>query len=161
MKRTDSIVIHVIIFIVILAGILLFYNSIVWKGVEQKDGRVEITATVTQNTISTGVTAVSILLPLSVGILGFTMRQNKRKGAERLFCACIFFTGSLAVALYNLNRIPGIVNLYNIANDKPTGLLQIIQLSSLLWGVFYLVWGARVIMKDFRMDKKGARSFFE
>lgn len=159
MKISNGIKVHIIIFILISAIIFTIYNFRVWKGVEREEGKVEITAKVTQNTISTGVTAVSILLPLTVVILGFTIRQNKRKEAEHLICACIFFTISLAVALFNLNRFPGIVNLYNIANDKPTVLLQVIQLFSLFYGVVYLVWGAWGIMNDLPIDKGTKKEF--
>jgi len=134
---------------VFLGLLLSFYNFVVWKGVEPQRCKVEITATATQNTISTGVTAVSILLPITIGIIGFILKDIKKE-VNLLFFACVCFTVSLLAGLYNLFRIPGMVNVYNLANDKPTGLLEIIQLFSLFWGAFCLILGACKIIKSYK-----------
>jgi predicted permease len=152
MRRNVKGIGHFIAFVLILVGILSCYILTVWEGVEPQREKVPITATTIQNTISTGITAVSILLPLTVGILGFTAHKQKGKQAERLFQASVFFIISLLVALFNLYRLPGLVNIYNLANDKATGLLQIIQLFSLFYGVLYMVLGARGILKESSLD---------
>lgn len=146
MNGMEALLSHLVPFLAILGVILLFYCKVAWKDIKPEEAKVEITANTIQNTISTGITAVSILLPLTVGILGFAKIQNNIVVGQ-LFWACIFFTLSLFLALYNLNRFPGMVNVYNLANDKPTGLLQIIQLFSLFYGVIYLVWGAWRILR--------------
>lgn len=138
---------HLITWALILLFIVLFLIFVVWNDIKPDNKKVDITAITTQNTISTGVTAVSILLPLTVGILGFSLGQRK-DGKEQIFCASIFFTCSLAIALWNLFRLPGIVNLYNIANDIATGIFEIIQLFCLFWGVIYLVWGSWKMIKE-------------
>ncbi len=129
--KVIKIIINFIIYGIIIFGILFIYNRYIWEGVEPEKVKTEITATATQNTISTGVTAVSILLPLTVGILGFIIKYSK-SGAVLLLCACLFFTVSLTSALWNLNWLPSIVNVYNLANDKRTVFLMVIQLFSLL-----------------------------
>lgn len=146
----NLIIIHFIIYVLIIAGIIFIYNQYIWKGVKPEEVKTEITATATQNTISTGVTAVSILLPLTVGLLGFIIIKSPKSGSVSLLCACLFFTVSLAIALWNLNRLPSIVNVYNLANDKKTVFLMMIQLFSLLWGVIYLTIGAFRIIINFR-----------
>ncbi len=138
---------HMIVYVVLMIGMLASFNFVIYKGVEPERGKVEITATAVKDTISAGMTAVSILLPMTIGILGYTLRQNKR-GINLFFSACVFFTISLTGAIWNLFRIPGMVNVYNLANDKPTAFYEAIQLFSLFWGVIYLVFGARRIIKD-------------
>jgi len=137
------------IFIAVMIGILLLYKGSIWEGVESDSTINANTATATQNTISTGVTAVSILLPLTVGLLGFIIKEPK-KGTVPLLCACLFFTLSLITAIWNLNRIPSIVNVFNLANDIHTLALMMIQLFSLLWGVFYLTFGAFRIISNIK-----------
>ena len=144
--KVKALVKHMILFVLVLSALLAVYYFGAWKGVSAERIKVELTANVTQNTISIGVSAVSIVLPLTIGILGFTMKESRMQ-PEHLFCACIFLTISLFVALLNLFRLPGIVNVLNVANDMPTGMLQIIQLFSLFYGVVYLVLGAWRIVR--------------
>lgn len=146
-----------ILFALILSALLALYYFGAWRDVSAQRIKVEITATVTQNTIATGVSAVSIVLPLTVGILGFKMKEDRIR-PEYLFCACIFLTISLFVALWNLFRLPGIVNVLNVANDTATGILQIIQLFSLFYGILYLILGAWRIVKGTSPTSPGHKS---
>lgn len=154
--KVYTVIKHMIIFVVILSALLAVYYFGAWRSVSAERIKVEITATATQNTIATGVSAVSIVLPLTVGILGFTMKERKIE-PELLFCACIFLTISLFVALFNLFRLPGLVNVLNVANDTPTGILQIIQLFSLFWAIVYLMLGAWRIVKGSDNSRKSKR----
>ena len=144
--KVNKIIKHMILFAALLLSVLLFYYFGAWRCVSAERLKVEITATITQNTIAMGVSAVSILLPLTVGILGFAIKEKSIE-PELLLCACIFLAISLFVALLNLFRLPGLVNVLNVANDTPTGILQIIQLFSLFYAVVYLVLVAWKIVK--------------
>ena len=137
---------HGIIFLLILLAILLVLYFIIYKNVEPGTKTPDLTANTTQNTISAGLTAVSIMLPLTVGILGYSIKQ-KNDAIEFLFCACIIFALSLLVAIWNLFRLPGLVNALNIANDIKTASYEVIQLYSLCYGFIYLVIGAWKIVK--------------
>jgi len=101
---------------------------------------------VIQNTIIAGLTGVSITLPLTVGILGYAVKE-KIDCIDFLFCACVFFLVSTGASLWNLFRLPGLVTTVNLASDYKTAVFQIIQLYSLLYGFLYLIVGAWRIIK--------------
>lgn len=136
---------HGILFISILLLILGIYWYI-YKDISTGEETPEIIANVTQGTISSGLTAVSIVLPLTVGILGYSVQQ-RNAATEFLFCACTIFVISLFAARWNLFRLPGLVTTLNIASDMKTAFFQVIQLYSLFYGFFYLVLGAWKIVK--------------
>jgi hypothetical protein len=127
-------------------GILIFLYWILYRGVEPGNSTPDIIAAVIQNTISASLTAVSIALPLTVGILGYAVKE-KIESINLLFCASVFFLISTCIALWNLFRLPGLVTTLNIANDFKTAVFQIVQLYSLLYGFVYLLAGAWKIVK--------------
>lgn len=136
---------HGISYIAILSAILFFYWW-VYRGISESCGTPETLSNVIQNTITSGLTGVSIALPLTVGILGYAVKE-KIECIDFLFCACVFFLVSTVGSLWNLFRLPGLVTTLNIANDYKTAVLQIIQLYSLLYGFLYLIVGAWKIVK--------------
>ena len=88
-----------------------------------------------------------IALPLTVGILGYAMKE-KIDCLDFLFCASVFFLISTCAALWNLFRLPGLVTTVNMVSDYRTAVFQIIQLYSLLYGFLYLIIGAWKIVKN-------------
>jgi len=130
-------------------GILIFFYWILYRGIEPGNSTPDIIAAVIQNTISASLTAVSIALPLTVGILGYAVKE-KIESINLLFCASVFFLISTCIALWNLFRLPGLMTILNIANDFKTAVFQIIQLYSLLYGFVYLLAGAWKIVKKQR-----------
>jgi len=136
---------HLIIYIVSL-GILIFIYSLMYKGVQPGDRTPDITANVTQNAISSGLTAVSIVLPITVFILGYMMKEKIAR-RDILFSACIFFFVSIFAALWNLFRLPSLVTTLNIANDFKTAVFQVVQFYSFVFGLIYLLVGAWKIIK--------------
>lgn len=127
-------------------GILIFLYWILYKDIQPGNSTPDIIAGVIQNTISASLTAVSIALPLTVGILGYAVKE-KIESINLLFCASVFFLISTFIALWNLFRLPGLVTTMNIANDFKTAVFQIVQLYSLLFGFIYLLAGAWKIVK--------------
>ena len=126
--------------------ILIFLYWILYQDIQLSNSTPDIIAGVIQNTISASLTAVSIALPLTVGILGYAVKE-KIVSINLLFCASVFFLISTFVALWNLFRLPGLVTTLNIANDFKTAVFQIVQLYSLLFGFVYLLAGAWKIVK--------------
>jgi hypothetical protein len=141
---------HAVIFVLILIAILVFY-WLIYRGVQAGKDTPDIIASITQNTISAGLTAVSIVLPITVLILGYSIKEGKG-AVEFLFFACIVFTISLSAALWNLFRLPGLVKVLDIASDMKTAFFEVIQLYSLLYGFIYLVIGAWKIMNNCSED---------
>ena len=137
---------HGILFLLILGIILLLYWCI-YRGVPPGSETPEALSNVIQNTISAGLTAVSIALPLTIGILGYAMKE-KIDCLDFLFSASVFFLVSTCAALWNLFRLPGLVTTVNIVSDYRTAVFQIIQLYSLLYGFLYLSIGAWKIVKN-------------
>ena len=144
MESTDLIV-HSVLFGLILGAILVVYR-LIYRNVNPGTETSDIAASVTQNTITSGLTAVSIVLPLTVVILGYSINQ-KKDAIPLLFFACAVFTISLVAALWNLFRLPGLVRTLNVVNDMKTAFFSVIQLYSLLYGFIYLVFGAWKIVK--------------
>lgn len=126
--------------------ILIFLYWILYCDIQPGNSTPDIIAGVIQNTISASLTAVSIALPLTVGILGYAVKE-KIESINFLFCASEFFLISTCIALWNLFRLPGLVTTLNIANDFKTAVFQIIQLYSLLYGFVYLLVGAWKIVE--------------
>ncbi len=110
--------------------------------------KIEIAGAAMQETISSGLTAVSILLPLSVGIIGFSVAKQSIKGMNQLAWACFFFSLSLTFALFNLFRLPTMLRVINVANDLPTLKLLIVQLYFLFVGLLYLLVGGIKIYRS-------------
>ena len=137
---------HSIPYFLILVVIFLFYRRI-YQGVQPGNNTPDTLANVIQNTISAGLIAVSIVLPLTVGILGYAVKE-KIDCINLLFAACIFFGFSTCAALWNLFRLPGLVTTLNIANDFQTTFIQLIQLFSLFYGFLYLFIGALSIVQS-------------
>ena len=137
---------HGILYLSIL-GIILFLYWWIYRGVSPGNSTPDALSNVIQNTISTGLTAVSIALPLTVGILGYAMKE-KIDCLDFLFSASVFFLVSTCAALWNLFRLPGLVTTVNIVSDYRTAVFQIIQLYSLLYGFLYLSIGAWKIVKN-------------
>lgn len=127
-------------------GILLILYWLIYKDIKPGNSTPEIIAVVIQNTISSSLTAVSIALPITVGILSYAVKE-KMDCINLLFCATVFFVISTCIALWNLFRLPGLVTTLNIANDFKTAVFQIAQLYSLLYGFVYLLAGAWKIVK--------------
>lgn len=96
------------------------------------------------NFINSGIIAVSILLPASLAIIGFQLAGKRPVGG---FVETSFWlTVSLAVALWNLSRLPTKVHFpeieaerTNLAYDFWTAFLEMFQLSSLLLGLILLL----------------------
>ncbi len=128
-------------------SIILFLYWLIYRGVTPGDSTPGTLSNIIQNTISTGLTAVSISLPLTVGILGYAMKE-KIDCLDYLFSASVFFLVSTCAALWNLFRLPGLVTTINMVSDYKTAVFQIIQLYSLLYGFLYLSIGAWRIVKN-------------
>lgn len=135
------------IFYLSALSIILFLYWLIYRGVTPGDSTPDTLSNIIQNTISTGLTAVSIALPLTVGILGYAMKE-KIDCLDILFSASAFFLVSTCAALWNLFRLPGLVTTVNMVSDYKTAVFQIIQLYSLLYGFFYLSIGAWKIVKN-------------
>ena len=91
---------------------------------------------------SSGITAVSILLPASLIILQlFTNSTNPVTdiALESMFRATIWFLISLSIGLLLMFFIPMRSQVYNVARDFRTGILFGPQLIALLVGVVWLV----------------------
>ena len=132
---------HGFFYILVIGIILLLYWCCIYRGISPGNRTPDILSGIVQNTIIAGLTAVSIVLPLTVGILGYAVKENINC-ISLLFWACIFFLVSACASLWNLFRLPGLVTNINIANDFKTAVFQIIQLYSLLYGFIYLIIGA-------------------
>jgi hypothetical protein len=92
-----------------------------------------------------GVTALSILLPVAIGIIGYLLQPPG--GADQaaichLASAAFFLVISLAAALWNLFRLPSVATVMNAAEDGRTAVFQIIQLATLFAGVVRMFLGA-------------------
>jgi hypothetical protein len=140
-----QLIIPCISYFLILFIILISY-WFVYDDIYLGDKTPDIIASVVQNSIIAGLTAVSIILPLTVGILGYAVK-NEIDCTKVLFCACASFLISTCSALWNLFRLPGLVTTLNIANDYKTAVFQIIQFWSLLFGFACLLIGAWRIVK--------------
>lgn len=129
-----------------ILGVILFLYWCIYRGVSPGSSTPDTLSNVIQNTITAGLTAVSIALPLTVGILGYAVKE-KINCIDFLFCACVFFLVSTGASLWNLFRLPGLVTTVNMTSDYKTAVFQIIQLYSLLYGFLYLIVGAWKIVK--------------
>jgi len=136
---------HLIIYLILLSALIGCYYFI-YRDVNPGCSTPDIIASVIQNAISAGLLAVSIALPITAGLMGYSMK-NKKSIIYILFSACLFFFISLLAALWNFFRLPGLVTRLNIANDFQTAVFQIIQLFSLISGFFCLIIGAYRILK--------------
>lgn len=90
------------------------------------------------NFSSAGVNAVSILLPVNIAVVGFLAEKTPVAG---LLEPAFYFTLSLAVALWNLSRLPTMAHRedLNLAYDAWTAFFEMLQLSTLMLGVARLL----------------------
>jgi len=144
-------IIHFIIYVFLLSMIMFLY-WLIYRDTNPEKETPDKIASVIQNAISTGLIAVSIVLPLTTGMMAFSVKE-KIACIHFLFCACVFFFFSLIAALLNMFRLQGLVTRMNVANDFQTAVFQIIQLYSLLYGFLYLLIGAFTIIKSYNTIK--------
>lgn len=136
---------HSLLYLIIIA-LISFVYWLLYRGLSPGKSTPDNLANIIQNTISTGITAVSIALPMTVGILGYAMNK-KIDCIDFLFFACIFLFISICAAFWNLFRLPGLVTTINIVSEYKTAFFRVIQLYSLLYGFVYLIIGAWKIIK--------------
>lgn len=136
---------HGLLYLLILAVLLVIY-WLVYQGLEPGKETPDKIANVIHQVIISGLTTVSILLPLTVAALGYAFKE-KIDCLSNLYFACICFLISIAAGLWNLFRLPGLVTKVNVANDFWTAIFQVIQLYSVLYGLIVLLRGAWKIVK--------------
>jgi hypothetical protein len=134
----------------VLIGIVVgWYHVIVWSGIVP-GAPSESAAENIREVIATGVNAVSILLPVTIGIIGYLLERpgtRSRVAIGHLASAALFLIVSLGCALWNLFRLPAMALVHNLAADEPTGLLQIIQLTTLFAAVLRMFLGAMAAVR--------------
>lgn len=150
--------IDVIIFFLI--GVLYLRVWAPYLGVQtipQRDLWNQVTS-LTKDTIQTGIIATSILLPTSIGILGFIYtRIQTRSGTTKdllkdvricFLHACVAFLASLGMGVFNAVRLPFELTCYtNITRNPTVFLLVLCQFASLFLGILKMCRGAFYITK--------------
>jgi len=136
---------HGLFYLLMLAGVLLIY-WLIFQGVDPGKETPDKIVNVIHQVIISGLTSVSIVLPLTVAVLGYAAKEQI-DCLDFLFFACICFMISTTAGLWNLFRLPGLVTTVNVANDFWTAIFQVTQLYSVLYGFIYLLLGAWKIVK--------------
>ena len=135
---------------IVSAVIVAVYVCLWWNkkprpldSVEKK----ELSIGALNNAIGGGLVAVSILLPISLAV---TIELAGKTPIPvdviwHLKVAAFYFAGSLGLAIWNLFRLPQMVQLdIDLAYNRPTVFFQGLQLLSMAMGIFRLLrafWG--------------------
>lgn len=97
-----------------------------------------------------GITAVSILIPASFVIVQIAKQKDAPQVAAEamnyVFTATVYFLGSLFCGLFLIFLVPLHGQLYNLAEQKITGIPFGIQLIALIVGILCLVVGLSYVV---------------
>jgi hypothetical protein len=131
------------VLLIALGGIVCFYHLVIWRDIVPGPPS-ESAAENIREAIAVGVTAVSILLPVAIGIIGFLLQTpggDNQAPLRHLTSTAFFLVISLAAALWNLFRLPSVALVMNVAQDEWTAVFQIIQLFALFAGALRMFLG--------------------
>jgi hypothetical protein len=124
---------------------IIGYYVFAWRNVQPRPlvepEKKDLSLSALNNAIGGGLVAVSILLPISLAVATELVGKGVISGAfDHIKIACFFFTASLLFAIWNLFRIPQLVQMdMDLAYDKHTIICELLQFYFMLLAVFRLV----------------------
>jgi len=133
-----------------MVAILVLY-AVLWADIQapvaQNVTEKQLSLSAVNNAVQGGLVAVSILLPVSAGLLVLVIDKAKQGVVSQLLphirWACTYLFVSLVCGLWNLFRIPtmALQQDTDIAYDTATAIFEVLQLVFLLIGSSRLVLG--------------------
>lgn len=142
--------VHIVIEVGIVAAIAVLYACL-WAETQvpavEDVTKKQLSLSAVTNAVQGGLVAVSILLPVSAGLLVLVIDKATQRPIAQLLChirlACTYLFLSLVFGVWNLFRIPTMALQMDIdiAYDQQTAIFEILQLVLLIIGTSRLVFG--------------------